>query len=164
LYDGRQPGILALSDREDSSMIETDHQPQTSWPDRFEREYPDKTPDGLAWLEEHLALDRGRMARLAGLEGVLPSNATSSRAAWAIACQAEPDRSEQLEEVLTDLIHHFGYDWPSAAEHLRGSVPTASGLPLPADVPDDAPLLVAVHTRSPGWTRAIADYFSRTRG
>lgn len=132
------------------------------WADRFEAEYPETTAAGLAWLERKLKLDRKKMIRLGGLEQ--PSFAEKSllpTAFWSSACRRDPERADNLEELLTGLIHLFDYDWSEAAKSLRDRgdpSPAMVALPLPKDIPPDAALLVAIHSRSPGWSLALIEF------
>lgn len=138
----------------------------TSWADRFETEYPDGLAERLAWLERELGLDRRLMLRLGGLSDMTHAPSWEAADNWRVSVSTSPVGCEQAEEVLTDLVHLFDYDWPAAAAFLHrppaGSPRPPAGPPvLPPDIPADAGVLVAVAARRPGWTAALAEYLGR---
>ena len=159
---------------------DTERMTAPSWAERFTAAYPDAVPDGVAWFEENLRLSRRRMCQLAGVTGearlarrssphrrppewqqLLVALRDGPLPAWRSLHTFYPTRVEELEGVLAEYLHSFGYDWPAAAAFFaRPPRPAGFFSPHPG-LTDDAWLLAAIHRRAPGWTEAVADYFAR---
>jgi hypothetical protein len=103
--------------------------------DEFAASYPDTLPRRLAWLAEHLRIDRSRFLRLIGLA---PEEVEANFAAsWEAIAERWPEGAQWAEQLLSELIALFGYDWRALANRLHrpaesGARPGPEGVWRPA--------------------------------
>ncbi len=83
----------------------------------FDQSYPDGLAPRLAWLADHLRIDRARLLRLLGLA---PDEVTENlHASWETIAERWGDQAGWVEELLSQLIAFFGYDWRALANRLH---------------------------------------------
>jgi hypothetical protein len=90
--------------------------------EEFVASYPDALALRLEWLANHLRIDRARFLRLLGLAPAAVEENLDTP--WATIAQRWPDQARWVEQLLSQLIGLFGYDWTSLADrlhHLAGS-------------------------------------------
>jgi hypothetical protein len=85
--------------------------------EEFDESYPDTLAGRLEWLADHLRIDRHCFLRLMGLapdevEANLPTS-------WQTIADRWGSRALWVEQILSQLIALFGYDWRALADRLH---------------------------------------------
>jgi hypothetical protein len=83
----------------------------------FERSYPEELPAQLDWWAKVLEIDRSRILFLMGMDGLEIVRAGGRP--WSKVIEAESDRAAWLEELLSQLVAIYSYDWSALSADLK---------------------------------------------
>ncbi len=121
----------------------------------FVASYPESLPSRLAWLEEHLRIDRVRFLRLLGLS---PEEIEDNlHASWETITERWEYWARWIEELLRQLVALFGYDWRALADLIRP--PAEIGV---RPTRREEILLARIAEGGPGVRRALIEYLMQT--
>jgi hypothetical protein len=142
--------------------------------DDFERDYPDDSPQSLAWYVDRLRVRPESLLRLLGLPADEVCRLGETRPVdWADAIRlAGEEAAYFVEDILERALARSHYDWETLREEIRRAPEREIEIPLLGNKaivinqlpPDerDAALLQLIAQGSPAWKQALLTYLAHS--